>query len=92
MNTLVKRRLFLGIAILLFIGSSDRQRVNRLLAGVRDRPVLTIAELPGFTDFGGIINLYRADDRLRFEVNLGAAKRAGLAISSRLLRLARIVK
>ncbi len=81
-----------GNCQLIYIDSRDRRSISPLLASVRDLPILTIGEIPGFTDYGGIINLYRSGDKLRFEVSLKAAKRANLAISSRLLRLARVLE
>ena len=37
---------------------------------------------------GGVINFVVRNNKLRFEINLGAGKRAGLMISSQLLKLA----
>ncbi len=42
--------------------------------------------------FGGIINFFTEHNKIRFEINVGAAERAGLSISSRLLNLARIIR
>lgn len=53
--------------------------------------VLTIGEDDGFTASGGVIGFYTEDDRLRFAVSEGATAQAGLTISSKLLRLAKIV-
>jgi hypothetical protein len=48
--------------------------------------------MPGFAKSGGMINFVLEDNRVRFEVNVKAAKDADLNISSRLLALARIVQ
>ncbi len=77
---------------LIFINSRDRSVIAHLFSDIRDLPILTIGEIPDFADYGGIINLYRSDNKIRFEVSLAAAERANLTISSRLLRLARIAK
>lgn len=55
---------------------------------INERGLLTVGETPGFLERGGIINLVEVQGRIRFEINLEAAKRAGLTMSSRLLRLA----
>ena len=60
-------------------------------AWTADRQVLTIGEDEGFTADGGVIGLSREGDSLRFTVSTGAAERAGLTISSKILRLATIV-
>jgi hypothetical protein len=62
--------------------------VRPVLDRVRSRPVLTVSDAPGFLDEGGIIQLVRTDNRLGFNISLPAAERAGLRLSSHLLRLA----
>jgi hypothetical protein len=63
-----------------------------LLEEAARRNVLTVGESPGFLDEGGIITLRVVDRRLRFEVDTDAAARAGLRVSSQLLRLALAVR
>jgi hypothetical protein len=53
--------------------------------------VLTVGEHERFLDQGGVMRLFLEDNRVRFSVNQQSADRAGLQISSRLLRLARTV-
>jgi YfiR/HmsC-like len=74
---------------ILFIGSGARAHGARYLDAVRDAPVLTVGDTSTFLDQGGTIRFVRTGDRLRFDVNLPAASRAGLEISSKLLRVAR---
>jgi hypothetical protein len=45
-----------------------------------------------FAEHGGMIQFSLEDQRVHFEINLDAASRAGLKISSKLLALAQIVK
>jgi hypothetical protein len=72
---------------ILFISSSERPRFEQILASVGHHPVLTVGEEEGFARTGGIINFVVQSNRVRFEINQGAAERAGLKISSRLLEL-----
>ncbi len=53
--------------------------------------VLIVGETQGLAGRGAAINLYLEQNRVRFEINVDAANRAVLVISSQLLRLARIV-
>jgi len=71
---------------------SDRSATARELAQLAEQGVLTIAESEGFLDQGGLITLAVEQNRLVFDVNLEAARRANFAISARLLRLARHVR
>jgi hypothetical protein len=50
--------------------------------------ILTIGDTAGFARQGVIINFYLENRKVRFEINAAAARRAGLTISSKLLKLA----
>lgn len=63
-----------------------------LRAGLADAPVLVVADAPGMLDHGAMINLQIEDGRIVFDVELDAARRVGLGISTKLLRLARFVR
>jgi len=74
----------------LFVGASDRKEIARIVQSVRGSPVLTIGELVQFSRLGGVLAFIRDGNRIRFEINLDAADRAGLQVSSKLLRLAAV--
>jgi YfiR/HmsC-like len=76
---------------ILFISSSEQGRLNQILDSLKGSSVLTVGEAEYFTRSGGIINFILKDDRVRFEINLGAADRAHLKISSKLLKLREVV-
>ena len=76
---------------ILYLNTEDRLEVGQGLRAASSKPVLTVGYTDGFAERGGVINLYRDGRRIRFEVNPDAADRAGLRISSQLLRLARII-
>jgi hypothetical protein len=73
---------------LVFVGAAERGQEDVILQQLAGRPVLTIGETPGFADRGGVINLIRVKDKIRFEINQQAAERGGLRIGSQLLQLA----
>ncbi len=75
---------------LLFISASENDRMKAILSALRDRDILTIGETKGFCDQGGIIRLFIQDNRIHFKINVEAAKRGNLSISSKVLRLAEI--
>jgi hypothetical protein len=76
---------------ILFVSSSEKEHLADVINTVKWLPILTIGETAGFASRGGIINLTLEGNKVRFEVNVEAAKQANLNISSRLLALARIV-
>jgi YfiR/HmsC-like len=76
---------------ILFVGRGNAGRADQLLAAVRDSHVLTVGDSADFLTHGGVVTFVREGDRVRFDVNVGEAQRAGLTVSSRLLRVARRV-
>lgn len=52
---------------------------------------LMVSDIEGFSADGGHIELYLANRRLRFKVNLGALEKADLALGAGVLNLAEIV-
>ena len=73
---------------ILFISRSERNRIPEILLDLGTAPVLTVSDTSGFLDQGGIINFVLEGSKVRFEINQAAAERAGIKISSKLLRLA----
>jgi hypothetical protein len=55
-------------------------------------PVLSVSEEPGFAEAGGMVGLVVHSGKVGFELNTAAATRAGLTVSSKLIRLARLVE
>lgn len=77
---------------ILFASDLPRSAATDLLRSLRGRPILTVGDnLDGFCQEGGIINFLPQNARNRFEINNAAAANNELAISSKLLLLAKIV-
>lgn len=77
----------------LFVGArSWMGERGPLLRQARVHHVLLVSDLTAFARQGGHIGLETTGGRMRFSVNLAAARRAGLSLSSRMLRLARVVQ
>lgn len=72
----------------LFLTESDAPRLDAILRNLGSAPVLTVGDLPDFVKAGGMIGLRTEDNRLRFDVNLSSAQRAGLLLNSQMLKLA----
>lgn len=77
---------------ILFVGLSERERFERVLGTFKNHACLTVGEEQEFAQAGGMINLLVEDRKIRFEVSLDVAEKAGLKISSRLLKLAKTVR
>lgn len=75
----------------LYIPRGEQLHEQEVLAQARGATILTVAESGTFARDGGVVSLVVDRRRVRFEVNIAAAYRARLTISSRLLTLASAV-
>jgi hypothetical protein len=81
----------IGSCHILFISPSEESRLDEILASLAGRSILTVGDGDDFSRRGGMIRLVTEKNRVRMRVNVEAARRAGLTISSKLLRSAEIV-
>jgi len=72
----------------IFIGKSEHDKLAGILAALQGTNILTVGESEGFAKQGGVIGLLMDGENVRMEINPGAAKRAGLGVDLRLLKLA----
>lgn len=75
---------------ILFISQSERDRVDQILSNLKGRPVLTVSDIDGFTDRGGMIQFFIENNNLRMRINRDAVKASNLRVSSKLLRVAEV--
>jgi hypothetical protein len=76
----------------LYISASEDARLKEILAGLDKTGVLTVSDIPQFSQRGGIIQFVIVANKVRFEVNLSSAQDAGLTLSSDLLKVAVAVR
>ncbi len=70
------------------VTDADAPTLQALQHATAARPILTISDRAGFIDRGGMIEMKLVNGRTRFDINLAAARAAGLTLSSQLLQLA----
>lgn len=76
---------------ILFVPVSERKRWRSLLPEIRRGGVLVVGESDGFLSEGGVVNLKLDSGRIRIQIDVAAAERERLRISSRLLSLAEVL-
>jgi hypothetical protein len=74
----------------LYVAAADVAKLVK--TPTRQRPVLIVSDAADGLEHGATINFVPTEGRIKFEVSLEAAQRAGLTISARLLALAVRVK
>ena len=77
---------------ILFISSAEKKHLGQILSAVGDGSVVTVGETENFAQQGGMVNFVRKDNSVGLEINVSAAGRARIRISSKLLKLARVVQ
>jgi hypothetical protein len=75
-----------------FISASSDSQIEDTLVSLEGESILTVSDTPRFVRRGGMIEFVREGNRVRFELNLAAAKMARLTVSSELLRVAAAVR
>ncbi len=71
-----------------FVSSSEDSKLDAILQTLNQDRTLTVSDMPDFAQRGGMIEFVSQSNRIRFQVNLAAARRAGLTLSSELLKVA----
>lgn len=77
---------------ILFVSQSEAKQLDQIFAYLKGRNILTVGEAENFALRGGMIRFVTENNKVRFRINLEAARDANLTISSKLLRAAEIVR
>ena len=72
--------------------SVPRAREATVVEALAEAPTLVVGDSEGFATRGGMVNMAVVDAKIRFRINLAAARRAGIGLSARLLNLATVIK
>ncbi len=73
---------------IVFMASSESFQFGAVLEELQGASVLTVGEMDGFLDAGGMINFLRREGKVRFEVNEPAMTKSFLRIDNNILELA----
>jgi len=75
----------------LFISASEHSHLAQILAGLQTASVLTVSDMDGFAEAGGMMQFVLEENRVHVVVNLDAATQSRLRVSAKLLALARVI-
>ena len=76
--------------VIVLLGDANRQ-AGKVISSVTGLPILTVSDQVNFTSLGGHVNFFKDNDKLRFQINWQSTTSSKLKISSRLLRVAKVV-
>lgn len=77
---------------IVFVSMSERRHLPSILDTLKREPVLTVGDVPEFCESGGVVALRLEGDHIHLQINLEAAERANLQLSSKLLNLASVIR
>jgi len=77
---------------ILFIQKTSSKTLNEIMHYIKGRNILTISDIRGFTEKGGIVQIYSLNQKLKIRINVDIAKQEKLNIKASLLRLADVVR
>lgn len=76
---------------IVYFTRSMQKKYSSIIGLIAGKNILTVSDIAGFVNNGGHIGLDTVKGKVRFDINLGATKSAGLKISAKLLELAMTV-
>lgn len=76
---------------ILFISSTEKNRLNDILSHTHGKPVLTFGDTKNFGNNGVQINFYMLKNKIRFELNESSITDEGFNVDYRLRNIAKIV-
>ncbi len=80
-----------GDCNLLFVSSSEAGRVGDVIGAVAGSSTVTVGEQEGFAEQGGVLNFALEGGKVKVELNMGAAEKAGVKVSGKLQQVAKVI-
>jgi hypothetical protein len=77
---------------ILYISQNSSQNLQSIFKAVKNKNILTISDIRGFAQKGGMIQLYTKNQKLKLRINVNSVKAGNLKIKSSLLRISTLVK
>lgn len=71
-----------------FVAQSESGRLGEILAGLKGKPVLTVSDIAGFAEQGGMIGFVMSDNKVKVIVNTKAAAANAMRVDAQLLEIA----
>lgn len=77
---------------ILYIEQTSSENLKNIMNFIAGENILTVSDIRGFTQKGGIVQIYSSDQKLKLRINLQTAKKENLKIKASLLRLVDVVR
>ena len=77
-----------GHCHVLFISQSEEGKLGEIVGGLQGSPVLTVSDIDGFADAGGMIGFVNSDNKIKLEINKRSILATGMRVDAKLLEIA----
>jgi hypothetical protein len=77
---------------ILFVNVSETKKQEQVLETVKGKNILTVSDHPDFLKQDGMIRFVTNNNKIKLQINMDACKESKMVLSSKLLRLAEIIK
>lgn len=88
----ISQKSYLGNCHILFISKSEKNNLDAILKRAAGKSILTISDIDGFSDKGGMIGLAMEANKIKLEINLDNLKKEEIKVSAKLLEIAKTTK
>ncbi len=85
----LKNKVYICNVLFFATGCYKNLEYSKFLDKINSMGILSISDLRNFAEYGGIIELFPQNNKIRFKINLRSAEKANIKIHARLLQLAR---
>jgi hypothetical protein len=77
---------------ILFVNIHETKKLEQVLEAVKSKNILTVSDHPDFLKQDGMIKFVTNNNKIKLQINMEACKESKMVLSSKLLRLAEIIK
>jgi hypothetical protein len=77
---------------ILYIANANAEQLTAILKKVDQKNTLTVSDIRGFAEKGGVMQVYIASQKAKLKINLDAANKEDIKIKASLLRIAEVIK
>ncbi len=77
---------------IVYIGQSDKSEYLSLIDTYSRKTVLTVSDIEGFSESGGMIGFVRVKNKMKFEINVHKSTESGIKYRSQLLKVAETLR
>jgi len=76
---------------ILFISESEQSRFKEIVSFTKNYAILTISDTEHFIEYGGMIEFFKQENRIKLSINSCTLEQVGLKAAADLLRIAKIM-